>query len=41
MTETSQEVGHCENCGIEINLAEAWRVDEKYLCEDCFEKLNL
>ena len=41
MTEATQEMGNCEDCGLEINLAEAWRVDEKYYCQDCFEKLNL
>ncbi|MFW9987928.1 MAG: hypothetical protein ACFFC3_04675 [Candidatus Odinarchaeota archaeon] len=41
MTETIQEMGNCEECGTEINLAEAWRVNEKYYCQNCFEKLNL
>ncbi|MFX1502075.1 MAG: hypothetical protein ACFFDH_14020 [Promethearchaeota archaeon] len=41
MTETIQEMGNCEKCNAEINLAEAWRVDEKYYCQNCFEKLNL
>ncbi|MFX1389509.1 MAG: hypothetical protein ACFE9Z_05535 [Promethearchaeota archaeon] len=41
MSEAMQESGNCENCGVEIDLSEAWRVNEKYLCEDCFAKLNL
>ncbi|MFW9881051.1 MAG: hypothetical protein ACFFG0_48935 [Candidatus Thorarchaeota archaeon] len=41
MAEVTQELGTCEECGAEINLAEAWRVDEKYLCQNCFEQLNL
>ena len=41
MTEELQEMGNCEECGIEINLAEVWRVDEKFYCRNCFEKLNL
>jgi hypothetical protein len=28
MMEVIQEMGNCEECGAEINLAEAWRVDE-------------
>ena len=41
MTENLQEMGKCEECGEEINLADAWRVDEKFYCQNCFEKLNL
>jgi len=41
MTEELQEMGNCDECGIEINLAEAWRVDEKFYCQNCFEKLNI
>ena len=41
MANETQESGNCEECGSEINLAEAWRVDEKYFCQNCFEKLNL
>ncbi|MFX1346654.1 MAG: hypothetical protein ACFFAI_16275 [Promethearchaeota archaeon] len=41
MGEVIPEKGNCEECGAEINLAEAWRVDEKYYCQNCFEKLNL
>ena len=40
MNET-EEVGTCEKCGVEIKLSEAWRVDEKYYCENCFEQLDL
>lgn len=40
MEEVIQERGNCEECGAEINLAESWRVDERYLCQVCFEKLN-
>ena len=35
------EIGKCEECGTEINLTEAWRVNEKYYCQNCFEKLDL
>ena len=35
------EIGKCEECGTEINLIEAWRVNEKYYCQNCFEKLDL
>ena len=38
MTELSQEMGKCDECGVDINLAEAWRVD---YCQKCFEKLDL
>ncbi|MHA2038274.1 MAG: hypothetical protein ACW972_10145 [Promethearchaeota archaeon] len=41
MTEVILEMGNCEACGVDINLAEAWRVDEKYYCQNCFEKLEL
>ncbi|MFX0000839.1 MAG: hypothetical protein ACFE9Q_14075 [Candidatus Hodarchaeota archaeon] len=41
MTEVISEMGNCSECGAEIDLAEAWRVDEKYYCQTCFEKLNL
>ena len=41
MAEVTQEMGICEECGTEINLAEAWRVDEKYFCQKCFEKLDI
>ena len=41
MTEVVEELGNCEGCGSEINLADAWRVDEKYYCQNCFENLNL
>ena len=32
MEEGIQETGNCEECGAEIDLAEAWRVDEKFYC---------
>lgn len=32
MTEGILEMGNCEECETEINLAEAWRVNEKYYC---------
>ena len=35
------ETGNCEICGAEINLEEAWRVNEKYYCQNCFDKLDL
>ncbi|MFW9820273.1 MAG: hypothetical protein ACFFE5_11745 [Candidatus Thorarchaeota archaeon] len=41
MSATTQEIGNCEKCGLEINLAEAWRVDEKYYCQSCFDLLDL
>ena len=41
MGEALQEKGNCEDCGTEINLAEAWRVEEIYYCQNCFEKLNI
>ena len=41
MSEVILEMGNCEDCGAEINLAEAWRVDERYYCQNCFEKLDL
>jgi hypothetical protein len=41
MAAITQEIGNCEKCGAEIDLAEAWRVDEKYYCQGCFEKLNI
>jgi len=41
MAEPIQETGNCERCGLEINLVEAWRVDEKFYCQNCFEKLNI
>ncbi|MFX1338298.1 MAG: hypothetical protein ACFFDK_06795 [Promethearchaeota archaeon] len=41
MEELSQEMGKCEECGKEINLAEAWRVDEKYYCQQCFNKKEI
>jgi len=41
MAEVNQEIGNCEECGTAINLAEAWRVNEKFYCQNCFEKLNL
>lgn len=41
MEETIQEMGPCESCGKEINFAEAWRVDEKYYCQNCFDKMNI
>ena len=41
MAEVILEMGNCEGCKVEINLAEAWRVDEKFLCQNCFEKLEL
>ncbi|MFX1274291.1 MAG: hypothetical protein ACFFBP_07690 [Promethearchaeota archaeon] len=40
MSETI-EMGNCEKCSKEINLAESWRVDEHYYCEECFSKLDL
>jgi len=40
MVEDVEEVGNCEECGVEIKLGEAWRVEEKYYCQKCFEKLN-
>jgi len=36
-----QEMGKCEECGVEIDLTEAWRVDEKYYCQKCFSKMEL
>jgi hypothetical protein len=41
MAEVIQEMGNCEECGAEINLAEAWRVNEIYYCQNCFENLNI
>jgi formylmethanofuran dehydrogenase subunit E len=41
MAEVTQETGKCEECGSEIKLDEAWRVDEKYFCQNCFEKLDV
>ena len=41
MTEELTETGKCEECGVEINLTEAWRVDEKFYCQKCFETLNI
>jgi len=41
MEEVSQETGKCENCGTDINLDEAWRVDEKYYCQKCFNKMEI
>jgi len=41
MAEVIIEMGNCEACGAKINLAEAWRVDEKFYCQICFEKLEL
>ena len=41
MAEVMQEMGNCGECGAEIDLAEAWRVNEKYYCQNCFEKLKL
>lgn len=41
MSKLTLEVGICGECGVEINLAEAWRVDEIYYCQNCFEKLDL
>ncbi|MFX0075652.1 MAG: hypothetical protein ACFE96_09430 [Candidatus Hermodarchaeota archaeon] len=41
MVEVIEENGTCEECGVEINLGEAWRVDEKYYCQKCFEELDL
>ncbi|MHA2181598.1 MAG: hypothetical protein ACXAAH_09260 [Promethearchaeota archaeon] len=41
MAEVILEIGKCEECDAEINLAEAWRVDEKFYCQNCFEKLDL
>jgi hypothetical protein len=41
MADAIQEMGNCEECSAEINLAEAWRVDEKFYCQNCFEKLNI
>jgi hypothetical protein len=41
MAEVTQEIGKCEECEAEIKLAEAWRVDEKYYCQECFEKLDI
>ena len=41
MGEMAQELGKCEKCGKEINLEEAWRVNEEFLCQECFEKVNL
>jgi hypothetical protein len=41
MVEAILEMGNCEGCDAEINLAEAWRVDEKYYCQICFENLEL
>lgn len=41
MSELTLEMGNCGECGAEINLAEAWRVDEVFYCQKCFEKLDL
>ena len=41
MVEVILEMGNCEECEAEINLAEAWRVDEKFNCQNCFERLNI
>jgi formylmethanofuran dehydrogenase subunit E len=41
MAEVILEIGNCDCCGEEINLAEAWRVDEKYYCQNCFETLDV
>ena len=41
MTEVIEEVGNCEECGAEIKLSEAWRVNEKFYCQKCFDNLNL
>ncbi|MFX1556172.1 MAG: hypothetical protein ACFFC9_02870 [Promethearchaeota archaeon] len=41
MSEAIEEIGNCEECGAEMNLAESWRVDEKYYYQKCFEKLSL
>lgn len=41
MTEVTEEIGNCEECGVEIKLGEAWRVDEMYYCQKCFEDLDL
>lgn len=41
MEELAQEHGKCESCGKEINLEEAWRVNEEYLCQECFENKSL
>ena len=41
MNETIGEIGKCERCKIDINLGESWRVDEKFYCQDCFDKLNI
>jgi len=41
MEEAIQETGTCEECGIDINLAEAWRVNEKYYCQKCFNKMEV
>ncbi|MFX1350446.1 MAG: hypothetical protein ACFE92_17385 [Promethearchaeota archaeon] len=41
MAEVFLEMGNREECGAKINLVEAWRVDEKYYCQNCFEKLKL
>lgn len=39
--EEENDLGNCEECGVEIKLSESWRVDEKYYCENCFNKLDL
>jgi hypothetical protein len=41
MEELIHEMGNCETCGVEIDLSESWRVDEKYYCQKCFDKLNI
>jgi len=35
------EMGIYEKCGAEIKLTEAWRVDEKYYCQNCFTNMDL
>ncbi|MFX1236949.1 MAG: hypothetical protein ACFFAS_09330 [Promethearchaeota archaeon] len=41
MNETIEELGTCQACNKEINLEDAWRVDEKYYCQECFDKLSI
>ena len=41
MNEVIQETGKCEECGKDIDLAEALRVDEKFYCQECFSKLEV
>ena len=35
------EMGICEKCGADIKLTEAWKVTEKFYCQNCFDSLDL